>query len=146
MTDSTLISLKDTSVAQISGEMFCYFSETFVLRLAIARGFVLLHLTSNIPQRCSIRFKSDNILGLVIFFKLFSSLETFTWFWQCALDRNIPFLASFWRLGVISSASILSHPQAFMVPHIYIHAITFCIMLLRITLPPPCFTVRSKLW
>lgn len=57
------------------------------------------------------------------------------------LDSS-PLLPSFWRLGAILSASILVHPQAFMMPSINVMSLTsFALMQPHIiTLPPPCFS------
>ena len=61
---------------------------------------------------------------------------------------NVPLLPSFWRLGVIISASILVYPQAFMVPSLNVispRSFGLAAPYHTTYLPtlPPCFTVRT---
>lgn len=76
-----------------------------------------------IPRRCFIGFKIGNKLGQLKLLTFFSFLETPVWFRQCALDRYHTlcisyFCLSFWRLGIILSATMFVNLQAVIVASI----------------------------
>lgn len=77
MAGLNLLGMDDTSLAQICGEMFCFFTDDSS-QLLFAAGALLLYLLLNIVQRFSIRFKSADKLGQVI-------VSTFSFFTDCFL-------------------------------------------------------------
>lgn len=92
--------------------------ETIIFSCSLLDGLCCSAFLFQIPQRCSIGSKSGDVLVQVI-------VLTFLFLNTCVMLAvcfgwlscwNLPPLPSYWRLGVILSASGLVYSLAFMVP------------------------------
>ena len=121
--------------------------QTLFFNCVLLEGLCCSTFLFKIPNRCSIGFKSGDILFLVVVstFFFFRNLCVLAVCFGSLSCWNNPLLPSFWRLRVIFSASILVYPQAFMVPSLNVISPTpLTLMQPHITtLPPLCFTVGT---
>ena len=142
----TLLGMEFTRASQVATGMLCHSSMTTSRSWQI---FETLHTSTfrlRIPQRCSIGFKSGDMLGQSITFtlSLFSKavvvlevcLESLSC-WNTALRPT------FWRVGIMLCCSISQYMLEFMFPSMKCNSPTPATLMQpqTMTFLPPCLTV-----
>ena len=113
----TLLGMEFTRASQVATEMLFHSSMTTSRSWQI---FETLHtICLRIPQRCSIGFKSGDMLGqstnftISLFSKAMVVLEVF---WGSLSCWNTALRPSFWRVGIMLCCSISQYMLEFMFP------------------------------
>ena len=142
----TLLGMEFTRASQVATGMLFHSSMT---TLQSWRIFETLHTSTfhlRIPQRCSIGFKSGDMLGQSITFtlSLFSKAEVVLEVCLGSLSCwNTALQPSFWRERIILCCSISQYMLEFMFPSMKCNSPTPAALMQpqTMTFPPPCLTV-----